>query len=131
VVRKHINKNQEYMEREDQVGLALSLSLGSGHQPSRSSPPPCALEPSLSLSIKTDDGSLTTQARPLFGAVKRELPVQDDDAAAGDDDEGCNNRKKLRLSKEQSALLEDRFKEHRTLNPVSTIAHVSLFFVQS
>lgn len=29
------------------------------------------------------------------------------------------NRKKLRLSKEQSAFLEDSFKEHKTLNPVS------------
>jgi homeobox-leucine zipper protein len=124
------------MEEGEEVGLALGLSLGSGHhwlkeQPSRSSPP-CALEPSLSLSIKADDGSLTTQAvRPLLGAVKRELPVQDDDgamdralysAAAGDDDEGCNSRKKLRLSKQQSALLEDRFKEHSTLNPVSALA---------
>ncbi|KAM0027630.1 hypothetical protein Hdeb2414_s0019g00542421 [Helianthus debilis subsp. tardiflorus] len=36
-----------------------------------------------------------------------------------DDDENGLGRKKLRLTKEQSAFLEDSFKEHNTLNPVS------------
>ncbi|CAH9085500.1 unnamed protein product [Cuscuta epithymum] len=37
---------------------------------------------------------------------------------ASDDEENCGNaRKKLRLSKEQSAFLEESFKEHNTLNP--------------
>jgi hypothetical protein len=42
-------------------------------------------------------------------------------AAAGggsDDEDGGNTRKKLRLSKEQSLLLEESFKDHSTLNPV-------------
>lgn len=34
-----------------------------------------------------------------------------------DEEEGGGTRKKLRLSKEQSALLEESFKEHSTLNP--------------
>lgn len=38
---------------------------------------------------------------------------------ASDDDENGSTRKKLRLSKEQSAFLEESFKEHSTLNPVS------------
>lgn len=41
----------------------------------------------------------------------------------GSDDEdgngGDTSRKKLRLSKEQSLVLEETFKEHSTLNPVS------------
>lgn len=37
----------------------------------------------------------------------------------GDVDEYGNPRKKLRLTKEQSAVLEENFKEHSTLNPVS------------
>jgi hypothetical protein len=37
---------------------------------------------------------------------------------ASDEDEGASARKKLRLSKEQSAFLEESFKEHSTLNPV-------------
>ncbi|KAF5205397.1 Homeobox-leucine zipper protein, partial [Thalictrum thalictroides] len=36
---------------------------------------------------------------------------------ASDDDENGSGRKKLRLSKEQSAFLEESFKEHNTLNP--------------
>lgn len=42
-------------------------------------------------------------------------------AAASDDDETENGltRKKLRLSKQQSAFLEDSFKHHPTLTPVS------------
>jgi homeobox-leucine zipper protein len=38
---------------------------------------------------------------------------------ASDDEEGASARKKLRLSKDQSAFLEESFKEHSTLNPVS------------
>ncbi|KAG8501230.1 hypothetical protein CXB51_003368 [Gossypium anomalum] len=37
---------------------------------------------------------------------------------ASDDDDNGSTRKKLRLSKEQSAFLEESFKEHSTLNPV-------------
>ncbi|KAL5995434.1 hypothetical protein ACLOJK_025496 [Asimina triloba] len=37
---------------------------------------------------------------------------------ASDEDENGMARKKLRLSKEQSAFLEESFKEHNTLNPV-------------
>lgn len=36
---------------------------------------------------------------------------------ASDEEENASTRKKLRLSKEQSALLEESFKEHSTLNP--------------
>lgn len=36
-----------------------------------------------------------------------------------DDEDGDNSRKKLRLSKDQAAVLEDSFKQHNTLNPVS------------
>lgn len=42
---------------------------------------------------------------------------------ASDDEENGLTRKKLRLSKEQSAFLEESFKEHNTLNPVSNFSH--------
>lgn len=38
-----------------------------------------------------------------------------------DEEDGETSRKKLRLSKDQSAVLEESFKEHNTLNPVSTL----------
>ncbi|GAB2266895.1 homeobox-leucine zipper protein [Dionaea muscipula] len=41
---------------------------------------------------------------------------------ASDDDENGSTRKKLRLSKEQSAFLEESFKEHHTLNPKQKLA---------
>uniref|UniRef100_A0A5B6YZ42 Putative homeobox-leucine zipper protein HOX11-like n=1 Tax=Davidia involucrata TaxID=16924 RepID=A0A5B6YZ42_DAVIN len=41
---------------------------------------------------------------------------------ASDDDENGLTRKKLRLSKEQSAYLEESFKEHNTLNPKQKLA---------
>ena len=37
----------------------------------------------------------------------------------GDEEDAETSRKKLRLTKDQSAVLEDSFKEHNTLNPVS------------
>lgn len=39
-----------------------------------------------------------------------------------DEEDGENCRKKLRLTKEQSAILEDSFKEHHTLNPKQKLA---------
>ncbi|XP_051138837.1 homeobox-leucine zipper protein HOX11 isoform X2 [Andrographis paniculata] len=39
-----------------------------------------------------------------------------------DDEENGNSRKKLRLSKDQSAFLEESFKEHNTLNPKQKLA---------
>ena len=45
-----------------------------------------------------------------------------------DDDENGSTRKKLRLSKEQSAFLEESFKEHTTLNPVSQVYNFCFLF---
>ncbi|XP_010555437.1 PREDICTED: homeobox-leucine zipper protein HAT22-like [Tarenaya hassleriana] len=39
-----------------------------------------------------------------------------------EDEESVNARKKLRLTKEQSALLEESFKQHSTLNPKQKLA---------
>ncbi|XP_077247049.1 homeobox-leucine zipper protein HAT4-like [Tasmannia lanceolata] len=39
-----------------------------------------------------------------------------------DEEDGEASRKKLRLSKDQSAILEDTFKEHSTLNPKQKLA---------
>ncbi|KAJ0961909.1 hypothetical protein J5N97_029737 [Dioscorea zingiberensis] len=38
-------------------------------------------------------------------------------AHGSDEEDGDGSRKKLRLSKDQSAILEESFKEHNTLNP--------------
>ncbi|KAJ6304025.1 hypothetical protein OIU77_017826 [Salix suchowensis] len=56
---------------------------------------------------------------------KRDLEAIDAERAssrASDDEENGSTRKKLRLSKEQSAFLEESFKEHNTLNPKQKLA---------
>ncbi|KAL5218068.1 hypothetical protein ABZP36_018752 [Zizania latifolia] len=129
------------------AGLALGLSLGGGTgdapAPHRGSgrPSQCPLEPSLTLSMPDDaagaatasggGGAAHSVSSLSVGAVKRERAEEADGervssttAAAGqeaDDDDG-STRKKLRLTKEQSALLEDRFREHSTLNPKQKVA---------
>ena len=57
---------------------------------------------------------------------KRELERTGSGAAAGSDEEdgadGAGGRKKLRLSKDQAAVLEECFKTHSTLNPKQKVA---------
>lgn len=59
---------------------------------------------------------------------ERDLPVNEHDGerdssrGISDDEDGDNSRKKLRLSKDQSAVLEESFKEHNTLNPKQKLA---------
>jgi len=130
----------------DDAGLALGLSLGGGgasdaarrqgtggrlgRDAARLPPSPRALEPSLTLSMPDEatatgsgGGAAHSVSSPPAAGVKRERVEEADGerasstARAEDDDDG-STRKKLRLTKEQSALLEDRFKEHSTLNPV-------------
>lgn len=65
-------------------------------------------------------------------SVKRERDVGSEETTteverlssrvSDEDDDGSNARKKLRLTKAQSALLEESFKQHSTLNPVSSPA---------
>jgi homeobox-leucine zipper protein len=96
------------------------------------------MEPSLTLSMPDDTTTVTATASggggghsvsSLSVGVKRERLEEAADlgemvsstaAAGAEDDDDGSTRKKLRLTKEQSALLEDRFKEHSTLNPVRT-----------
>ncbi|ERN10452.1 hypothetical protein AMTRI_Chr12g236640 [Amborella trichopoda] len=66
--------------------------------------------------------SFSNLHRELFnGGVKREREQATEELEVekrvSDEEEEGNARKKLRLTKEQSALLEDSFKEHSTLNP--------------
>jgi homeobox-leucine zipper protein len=108
-----------YMAQEE-VDLALGLSLGSGTgnhhllQPIEASP----LEPSLTLSL-----TIAVKSGEVEEENERAMIYYSAASSVADDEiEGCNNsgrsRKKLKLTKEQSALLEGRFKEHSTLDTV-------------
>ncbi|KAK7259560.1 hypothetical protein RIF29_25169 [Crotalaria pallida] len=53
---------------------------------------------------------------------RREQECEGGGDRGSDDDENGSTRKKLRLSKDQSAFLEESFKEHATLNPKQKLA---------
>lgn len=55
---------------------------------------------------------------------REENEAERDSSYEEEDDGDAAARKKLRLSKEQSAMLEETFKEHNTLNPVSGISGI-------
>ncbi|XP_057784390.1 homeobox-leucine zipper protein HAT22-like [Salvia miltiorrhiza] len=113
------------------------LVLGLGFSSSASKKPSKNLEPSLTLSLsgetydlavkKADsDNNLYRQdsAASSFSnvSVKREREMGSEEVeierrVSDEDDDGPNGRKKLRLTKTQSALLEESFKQHSTLNP--------------
>ena len=57
-----------------------------------------------------------------------EVELERVSSRVSDEDEEGSPRKKLRLSKEQSAILEENFKEHSTLNPVHHLS-LSLFYL--
>jgi homeobox-leucine zipper protein len=54
------------------------------------------------------------------GSNKRERGELERTGAGSDEEDGAGGRKKMRLSKDQAALLEECFKTHSTLNPVSS-----------
>lgn len=71
-------------------------------------------------STSPDSGDTTTAKREREGELERTgsaggVRSDEEDGADG----GAGGRKKLRLSKDQAAVLEECFKTHSTLNPVS------------
>ncbi|KAJ1279625.1 hypothetical protein BS78_04G168800 [Paspalum vaginatum] len=79
--------------------------------------------------VLVDGDTAQGRSNLLTSSLPEEFPVQHQaaDQEAAEDEEnsgaGAGARKKLRLSKEQSAFLEDSFKEHSTLNPKSDLAN--------
>ncbi|CAN8314792.1 unnamed protein product [Cochlearia groenlandica] len=130
---------------DDSCNTSLVLGLGLSSSPSPSNYNNAIkrfssqkLEPSLTLSLSGDptvtvvagDDKLFRQTSSQSGVstgrvVKRERDGGDeikervisDYQEEDDDEESVSVRKKLRLTKEQSSLLEESFKNHSTLNP--------------
>ncbi|KAM0012507.1 putative transcription factor homeobox-WOX family [Helianthus debilis subsp. tardiflorus] len=80
------------------------------------------LEPSLTLALSGDSCGGSSFS---IASAKREREVPSEESERGgentsgeeDEDGGVNGKKKLRLTKAQSGLLEEAFKIHTTLNP--------------
>lgn len=99
----------------DDTGLTLSLGYGltTPNSEANTTEASKARPTRLSSSHSTlSSFSADVKVEELSAEVDKVWP------RAGDEDEDGNSRKKLRLTKEQLALLEDRFKDHSTLNPV-------------
>ncbi|KAJ1414575.1 Leucine zipper, homeobox-associated [Sesbania bispinosa] len=88
----------------------------------------CEVDPLHDLSRQTSPHSDVVSSFSTGRMVKRErdlsceeVEVEADERVSSrvsdEDEDGTNARKKLRLTKEQSALLEESFKQHSTLNP--------------
>ncbi|KAG0494754.1 hypothetical protein HPP92_005748 [Vanilla planifolia] len=92
------------------VGSFSSLFTEESSQPGRKAGE-AVLPPSAVSSFST------TNANPGGGGRPEADSERAPSRASDEDDDAVAARKKLRLTKEQSALLEDRFKEHSTLNP--------------
>ncbi|KAK6149231.1 hypothetical protein DH2020_016756 [Rehmannia glutinosa] len=79
-------------------------------------------------SFQMDFSIFTTTSRgkrDLQGNIGGEIYIEADrgtSSRGSDEEENGMARKKLRLSKEQSAFLEQSFKEHNTLNPKQKLA---------
>lgn len=69
------------------------------------------------------DQSLSAVSSFSNSSEGEEAEVEKVSSRISNEDEEGSPRKKLRLTKQQSAILEDSFKEHSTLNPVY---HLSL-----
>lgn len=74
------------------------------------------------VSVKREREICTTGSEEL--EVER---VISSSRVSDEDDDGSNGRKKLRLTKSQSALLEESFKLHSTLNPVP-FCHFTIYY---
>ncbi|KAL5990773.1 hypothetical protein ACLOJK_011677 [Asimina triloba] len=125
--------------------LRLSLSLGMAEIDQRDAMHPCvagtraAAETETKSNARGIDVNLTTapgrcgDGNDLSSSSPRNAKrrsVEREENGGGktgggggsDEEEGEATRKKLRLSKEQSAILEESFKEHNTLNPKQKLA---------
>ncbi|XP_059624061.1 homeobox-leucine zipper protein HAT22-like [Cornus florida] len=121
------------------TGLVLGLGITCTETPLKSIDQRSknfGFEPSLTLGLSGDrtygqSGDLyrqdsTTASSFSNASVKREREIGGEEVeiervssrvSTDEDDDGMNPRKKLRLTKDQSALLEESFKLHSTLNP--------------
>lgn len=93
-----------------------------------SSPNSVASSFQMDLCVFRGAGSNKRDLEAAAGGINDGGEAERASSRASDDDENGLSRKKLRLSKEQSAYLEESFKEHNTLNPVSISTHLCIFF---
>ncbi|KAE8707002.1 Homeobox-leucine zipper protein HOX27 [Hibiscus syriacus] len=115
----------------DEPSLTLGLSGGGGgesYQVTAAATQKVDVKSTVGGDLYHQASSLSAVSSFSTGKVKRERELSSEELRevekkknssrlSDEDEEGVNGRKKLRLSKQQSALLEESFKQHSTLNP--------------
>ncbi|XP_064964985.1 homeobox-leucine zipper protein HAT22-like isoform X1 [Musa acuminata AAA Group] len=105
---------------EEECNTNLSLAIDGGRQfmPGHRSKPTLHLQVLFPHHPKEEE-----EEEPI--RIPRSKNTEEEEVISGRDNSNCSNdklfgtRKKLKLTKEQVTLLEDRFREHNTLNTVS------------
>jgi homeobox-leucine zipper protein len=103
------------VNRAPAAGVSRRGSCSEDEEPAASSPNSTLSSLSGKRPAATRSGDLEGDHTPRAGGGS-----DDEDSGAGG-----GSRKKLRLSKDQAAVLEESFKEHNTLNPVRTVQPLS------
>ena len=107
---------------QEEAGLALGLSLGLGaghhHHHLLQQKEAAPLEPCLSLRL-AGAGTVKREEEERALIYCSAASSAADDLVEGYNSSGGGSRKKLRLTKDQTALLEDHFKEQSTLSHAS------------
>ncbi|KAK7265357.1 hypothetical protein RJT34_32976 [Clitoria ternatea] len=105
------------------TGLSLGLGTRSGHVPKKekqkeNKPLPSSLDLAFELCPKLGEAINNTISLEIFHEGQHDYlnEKSTDSDNSNNNNNGC--RKKLRLTKDQSAMLENSFKLHTTLNPV-------------
>ncbi|XP_038683817.1 homeobox-leucine zipper protein HAT3-like isoform X2 [Tripterygium wilfordii] len=114
-------------EKDDGLGLDLSLSFGitQNHQQQ-----PCLKKLFQSSGVSSPNSTISSLSgkRSEIETIGEENEAERVSYSCGSDDEeggsgeGNGSRKKLRLSREESMVLEETFKEHSTLNHKQKVA---------
>ncbi|XP_074352740.1 homeobox-leucine zipper protein HAT4-like [Apium graveolens] len=105
--------------RQCSGGLGSTESLSPARSPAY---PQSRLSPAVRMSSIKRTQSFANPNNTISSVSGKRSNVErskSDDVIDCEDEDGDNSRKKLRLSKDQAAILEDSFKEHNTLNPVN------------
>ncbi|KAJ4760183.1 homeobox leucine zipper protein [Rhynchospora pubera] len=116
------NRNLEVSVRGFDVNRAPSAEEMEEDAALSSSPNSAVSSFQMDFSARRGAAATTSGGTSAGNAEAERKGADGSHSRASDEDESGSARKKLRLSKEQSAFLEESFKEHNTLNPKQKLA---------
>ncbi|XP_020259325.1 homeobox-leucine zipper protein HAT4-like [Asparagus officinalis] len=98
----------------EDLRLSLSLSSSENFFPLNLTLSPPSTSPSKAINGETEEEAEAWSPVSTLSSLSGKRRERDDNEV---EEDGQNSFKKLRLSKEQTTVLEESFKEHNTLNP--------------